>query len=520
MDTIPHDSGRVVRFFFIALAGMTFFRGVCNTLFPLTGEEAYYWMWSRHLALCYFDHPPIIAWIIRLFTSVLGHSVFAVRFPALLSHTLTAITLFWCTWRITRDRVTASLAGGFFTVTLFFAATATIAIPDSYLFLFWSLTLWLTIEATRKDRQRLWLAVGVTLGLCMLTKFHGILLALAVFMYLLIAKRQRHHLQSGWFYLGILTAGLLTVPISIWNLQEGWPTLGFQLAGRHKYVFGTPVYFLEMLASPLAYIGPVLFPLSVAGVVWGFRKGLREKKDDLLFLSLAAALPYVFFLVPSLFIKIDPQWAAPGFLSAIILAALFGMELYRNSLRPRWQQKLSTVSLKVNVILLIVVYGFGLILLVLPDLLPRNLVVLEHRHRKFTTRKFGSIYGWQEIGERLRKEIDFLGGPDNAFIYGRKGMCTSSALCFYAGGEAEAFIFDSPPRDGNQFYFWEKKADVKGMNAVVVAKKQKYIDYTFLKAHFEKVEDAPDLVITRGGTEQQHFYIVRAWNLLKKPNYP
>jgi hypothetical protein len=196
------------------------------------------------------------------------------------------------------------------------------------------------------------------------------------------------------------------------------------------------------------------------------------------------------------------------------------MELYRDTLRPRWQQKLPAVSLKVNGILLIVVYGFGLILLVLPDLFPRNLIVLEHRSRKFTTSKFGSMYGWQEIGERLRKEIDLLGGPNDAFIYGRKGMCRSSAFCFYAGGEAEAFIFDSPPQDGHQFYFWEKTADLKGMNAVVVAKKKKYIDYAFLKTHFEKVEGAPDLVITRGGTEQQHFYIVRAWNLLKKPNYP
>jgi len=520
MDTTRHHNSRVVRFFFIALAGVTIFRGVCNTLFPLTGEEAYYWMWSRHLALCYFDHPPLIAWIIRLFTSLLGHSVFAVRFPALLSHTVTAIVLFWCAWRITRDREIAAWAGGLFTVTLFFAALATIAIPDSYLFLFWSLSIWLTIEATRKDRQKLWLAVGVTLGLCMLTKFHGILLALSIFMYLLIAKRQRHHLQSGWFYLGMLTAGLLTMPIFIWNIQEGWPTLGFQLAGRHTYVFGSPVYFIEMLVTPLAYIGPVLFPLSVAGVVWGFRKGFREKKDDLLFLSLASALPYFFFLVPSLFIKIDPQWAAPGFLSGIILAALFGMELYRDTLRPRWQQKLPTVSLKVNGILLLVIYGFGLALLVLPDLFPRDLVLLEHRSKRTKTEKFGSIYGWQEIGKRLREEIDLLGGPENAFIYGRKGRCTSAAFCFYAGGEAETFIFASPPRDGHQFYFWENKADVEGMNAVVVATKERYIDYTFLKAHFEKVEGAPDLVITRGGTEQQHFYIVRAWDLLKKPNYP
>ncbi len=28
---------------------------------PLTFDEAYYWMWSKHLAGGYYDHPPAVA---------------------------------------------------------------------------------------------------------------------------------------------------------------------------------------------------------------------------------------------------------------------------------------------------------------------------------------------------------------------------------------------------------------------------------------------------------------------------
>jgi hypothetical protein len=35
-------------------------------------DEAYYWVWSQHLAWGFFDHPPAIAAIIRMGTAVLG----------------------------------------------------------------------------------------------------------------------------------------------------------------------------------------------------------------------------------------------------------------------------------------------------------------------------------------------------------------------------------------------------------------------------------------------------------------
>ena len=189
MHTMNSVTGHsAAKIFFVSLIGAVILRGIFNSIMPLSGEEAYYWMWSRHPDLCYFDHPPLIAWVMESLPALFGHSVFAVRLSALLSNTLTALIIFFCTLRITRDRVVAAWAGGLFLVAVFFAAMATLAIPDSYLFLLWSLTLWLTIEATRGERPSLWVAVGAALGLCMLAKFHAVLLALSILSYLLVSR--------------------------------------------------------------------------------------------------------------------------------------------------------------------------------------------------------------------------------------------------------------------------------------------------------------------------------------------
>ena len=54
-------------------------RLVFSFLIDLLPEEAYYWNYGQHLALAYFDHPPMVGWIIRAFTAILGDTEFAVR---------------------------------------------------------------------------------------------------------------------------------------------------------------------------------------------------------------------------------------------------------------------------------------------------------------------------------------------------------------------------------------------------------------------------------------------------------
>ena len=60
------------------VAIVTAMRAVAAFSVPITGDEAYYWEWSRHLALGYSDHPPGVAYTIFAF-SWLGTNPFAVR---------------------------------------------------------------------------------------------------------------------------------------------------------------------------------------------------------------------------------------------------------------------------------------------------------------------------------------------------------------------------------------------------------------------------------------------------------
>lgn len=54
--------------FISILAVLTIFRVIYVRLLPLSADEAYFWQWSRHLDLCYYEHPPITGIVIALFT--------------------------------------------------------------------------------------------------------------------------------------------------------------------------------------------------------------------------------------------------------------------------------------------------------------------------------------------------------------------------------------------------------------------------------------------------------------------
>ena len=61
---------------------------------PLSFDEAYYWLWSKHLACGYYDHPPMIAFVIRAGTSALR------RYQLRRAHRdAPAVDRGWAVWR-------------------------------------------------------------------------------------------------------------------------------------------------------------------------------------------------------------------------------------------------------------------------------------------------------------------------------------------------------------------------------------------------------------------------------------
>jgi 4-amino-4-deoxy-L-arabinose transferase-like glycosyltransferase len=105
------------------------------------GDEAQYWYWSTYFDWGYYSKPPLVAWIIGIFTSTFGNSIFILKLPSLLAHFLTSFVLFNLSKafkRNTEESLWLSI-----TYLLFFAVSlsSNIISTDPFLLLFWSSSL-------------------------------------------------------------------------------------------------------------------------------------------------------------------------------------------------------------------------------------------------------------------------------------------------------------------------------------------------------------------------------------------
>src|SRR5882757_2912722 len=109
---------RLARNTALTILALVALRLVAAAWTPLTFDEAYYWMWSKHLAGGYYDHPPMVAVVIRLGTMMAGDTELGVRLVSV----LLALPMSWAVYRAASilfgsDRV-ASSAAIFLNVTL------------------------------------------------------------------------------------------------------------------------------------------------------------------------------------------------------------------------------------------------------------------------------------------------------------------------------------------------------------------------------------------------------------------
>src|SRR3981189_1763918 len=79
------------------VAALVVLRLVAAAWTPLTFDEAYYWMWSKHLAGGYYDHPPGVAVVIRLGTMIAGDTELGVRLVSI----LLALPMSWAVYQAT-----------------------------------------------------------------------------------------------------------------------------------------------------------------------------------------------------------------------------------------------------------------------------------------------------------------------------------------------------------------------------------------------------------------------------------
>ncbi len=285
-------------------------RFAVGAVLPLSADEAYYWLWSQHLAAGYYDHPPGIAYVIRAGTLLFGDTSLGVRLGGLLLSVLAS----WFVWRsgtiLLGDRKAGLTAALLFNVTLMIAVETMAATPDSPSIAMAAAFLFCLAKVEQSRDGRWWLAAGMAAGLGLLAKYSALFLGVGCLFWLIAAPAQRRWLASPFPYLGGLIAALIFAPNVWWNANHGWETFAFQF-GRISSGNFTPRYLFEFVGAEFLLATPFIFILGVLA--------LTRRRE----MPLAAALCWpsiAYFLVHALHDRVQGNWPCFLFPAFAILA--------------------------------------------------------------------------------------------------------------------------------------------------------------------------------------------------------
>jgi 4-amino-4-deoxy-L-arabinose transferase-like glycosyltransferase len=287
----------------VALAATLAFRFWLAVAVPYTGDEAYFTLWGRHPALGFYDHPPMIGWLLALLLRV-SEAEWVLRLPVLLLPALVALLvrhalLAW----FAREQETADLAA--IAVLLVPLNAWNVFITTDTPLIFFSVASMLAFARGR------FLLAGVLLGFAFLSKYFAVLLGLAYLAWAIAARRPA---AFGLAFLGALPAGLVNL---YWNWQACWCNVMFNAVNRHDDA-GFSLATLGLYAASLAYLaGPLLW------YAWKGRAQLRSGGNGAL---LAAWLvPLVIFALISPVRRIGLHWLL-SFVPPLILSVALALE--------------------------------------------------------------------------------------------------------------------------------------------------------------------------------------------------
>jgi 4-amino-4-deoxy-L-arabinose transferase-like glycosyltransferase len=276
-------------------------------------DEAQYWLWAQEPAFGYYSKPPMIAWVIGIFTAACGDSPFCIRLPAPLFNGATALILGAVAARLGGHAVL--VAGAW--VTLPMVAVASLLIStDTILFAFLALALWAYVACLQGKGAGVALSGGLALGLGFLSKYAAVYLLLCAVLAAPLRPRLSRRQALG-FLLGFAVAA---APNVIWNLMNGLATVehtldnadwlrdpaaraGLNLAG-----------LAEFFAAQFAVFGPVLFAaLLWLGATWRRRDAVQRR-------WLLFSLPILALVCgQALLSRAYANWAAVAYLAGTLL---------------------------------------------------------------------------------------------------------------------------------------------------------------------------------------------------------
>jgi membrane-associated phospholipid phosphatase len=427
----------------------------------LSEDEAYQWLWSKHLDISYFSKPPLIAYAQWLGTSLWGDTEFGVRF---LSPLISAVLGFLVLRFFARE---VNARAGFvllliFTTAPMLSAGAVLMTVDPLSVLFWTAAMLAGWRAAQDNgTTRDWAWVGLWMALGFLSKYTQLFQLLCWAVFFVLWRPARKHLKRPGPYLALLINVLGATPVLIWNAQRHWITVKHVAddAGVGKPWNPTLRYFGEFIGAELGLLNPVFFVAMVWAAIAFWKRSRHNPKMVYLF-SMGAPL-FLAYTLHSFTSRVLPNWIVPALVPLFCLMVIYWDTRLRLSASRNVRSWLA-VGLILGGIMVLLAHNTDLVRKITGSYLPVSLDPLRRARTWDTTAQ--TVNG-------VRQELLAEGKP--VFIitehYGIAGQ-----LSFYLPEAREAVhteplvYYKTSPRPRNQFFFWKGYTHRTGENAIFV----------------------------------------------------
>ncbi|MBA2561921.1 MAG: glycosyltransferase family 39 protein [Chitinophagaceae bacterium] len=395
--------------FFSAWTLLNFFQAA-NTV--LLNDETYYWVYSNFLDWGYFDHPPMIAILIKagffLFQNELGVRLFIV-----LLNTLTLLIIYRLLPRkndLLFYAIACSIAllqlGGF------------IAVPDIPLIFFVALFFLIYKHFLETASLKNTILLGVVMSLMLYSKYHSVL----IIIFTLISNPAL--LTKTRAYMAVLIAIVLFTPHLVWQYQHGFPSVQYHLFERNESSYDIS-YTLVYLAGQILLAGPLMGWLFL----WS---AFKYKPPDLFQRTLQYCFAgiYIFFLLTTYKGRVEANWTVPALVPLIILAHQYIDD------KKKWQRILYySVPLSLLLIISVRIY-------LMSDSKPIKAI---------NTNEFEQNETWASQIKKVSGELPVV------FI---NSYQKASKYWFYSG--IKAFSLSTPNYRKNNYNFWPIEKFLQG----------------------------------------------------------
>lgn len=290
----------------------------------LGNDEVYYITYARHLQWNYFDHPPFVGVILKLFSiDLLLRNELFLRSGFIFCGCISM----WLMYKI--GKVLYNELAGWLACLLFSASvygciiSGFMIMPDAPMLVFWLWAYYLAILIVRSGKEfksMHLLLFGLVAGLAMMSKISAVMLWAGMGSYILLYHRSL--LSNIYLYISVVITILIAFPVTIGSLishSDGAAYHAARIAITHPADINLN-YFMQQLAGEIAYTNPLCYVLIVSGLFYVFKKNVLTKKYTRLLLCFS--LPLITFVwVSSLYNKTLPHWTGPSFIILLFFAA-------------------------------------------------------------------------------------------------------------------------------------------------------------------------------------------------------